>query len=56
MRIPLTNRLFAGRTGTEINTRDIAVGLDRMGHDVLVFSPIIGAFTEEIRKSGALLQ
>jgi hypothetical protein len=52
MRVLLTNRILAERTGTEINTRDIAVGLYRRGHDVLVFSPILGAFGEEIRKSG----
>ena len=41
-----------GRTGTEINVRDIALGLYRRGHDVLVFSPILGAFSQDIRKSG----
>ncbi|HEX2254821.1 MAG TPA: glycosyltransferase family 4 protein, partial [Thermoanaerobaculia bacterium] len=40
---------LASRTGTEINTRDIAVGLLRRGHQPVVYSPQLGDMADEIR-------
>ena len=52
MRILLTNRVLDGRTGTEICTRDFAIGLTARGHAVSVFSPQPGALAEELREIG----
>lgn len=52
MRVLLTNRVLNGRTGTEICTRDFAVGLTARGHAVSVFSPQPGALAEELREVG----
>ena len=52
MRILLTNITLAGRTGTEIVTRDLALGLAALGHDPVVFSPKLGPIAEEIAQGG----
>ena len=52
MRILLTNITLATRTGTEIVTRDLTWGLTQAGHEVCVFSPILGAVADEITASG----
>lgn len=52
MRILLTNVTLGGRTGTEVVTRDLAVGLARRGHDVTVFSPDHGPLAAEIAAGG----
>ena len=52
MRILLTNTVLDGRTGTEICTRDFAVGLAARGHAVSVFSPRPGGLAEELRNVG----
>ena len=40
---------MASRTGTEVNVRDIAVGLLRRGHQPVVYSPDLGEMAAEIR-------
>ncbi len=52
MRVLLTNLTLATRTGTEIVTRDLALGLHRAGHDVCVFSPDPGSVADEIAGAG----
>ncbi|MCC6262655.1 MAG: glycosyltransferase [Bryobacterales bacterium] len=52
MRVLLTNVTLATRTGTEIVTRDLALGLHRAGHDVCVFSPDPGGVADEIAGAG----
>lgn len=52
MRILLTNITLASRTGTEIVTRDLALGLAAAGHTPIVFSPDPGAIAKEIRDGG----
>ena len=52
MKILLTNLTLATRTGSEIVTRDLAVGLARHGSDVCVYSPLLGAIAGEIRDAG----
>lgn len=52
MRILLTNRVLNGRTGTEICTRDFAIGLTARNHAVSVFSPQPGPLAEELRERG----
>src|SRR3954470_20296207 len=52
MRILLTNLTLATRTGTEIVTRDLALGLAAAGHTPIVFCPNLGEIAEEIRRAG----
>jgi Glycosyltransferase Family 4 len=52
LRVLLANVTLAGRTGTEIVTRDLASGLLARGHQVSVFAPTLGALAEEITNSG----
>lgn len=54
-RILITNRKLSGRTGTEIVTKRLAVGLSRRGHDVIVYSPSLGEIADEIRRAGVVV-
>src|SRR5258705_1841994 len=49
LRVLLTNRTLAQRTGTELYVRDVAVGLLRRGHLPVVYSPRLGPLAAEIR-------
>ena len=50
LRILLTNRVLAGRTGTELYVRDVALGLRRRGHSPIVYSPRLGEVAADIRR------
>src|SRR5262245_54151961 len=50
LRILLTHRVLAHRTGTELYVRDVALGLRRRGHAPMVYSPRLGDVAAEIRK------
>ncbi len=52
MKVLLTNISLDTRSGTEIVTRDLALGLTRAGHHVCVFSPRLGTVAEEIGAAG----
>jgi hypothetical protein len=52
MRILLANIGLRGRTGTEIVTMDMARGLTRRGHQVLVFTPDLGESGRRLRQEG----
>lgn len=52
MKVLLTNLTLSTRTGTEMATRDLALGLLRAGHDACVFSPLLGAVAREIAGAG----
>lgn len=49
LRVLLTNRILAHRTGTELYIRDVALGLLRRGHVPVVYSPRLGPLASEIR-------
>ena len=49
----LANLTLAGRTGTEVVTRDVAVGLARRGYLVSVYAPASGPIADEIATHGA---
>ena len=49
LRVLITNRILANRTGTELYVRDGAAGLLARGHHPVVYSPLRGAVAEEIR-------
>jgi glycosyltransferase involved in cell wall biosynthesis len=48
----LANLTLAGRTGTEVVTRDLALGLARRGHSVSVYSPVLGPIADELGGHG----
>ena len=50
--ILLANLTLAGRTGTEVVTRDLALGLTRRGHIVSVYSPALGPIADELGRHG----
>jgi hypothetical protein len=50
LRVLLTNRVIAHRTGTELYVRDLAAALLRRGHSPVVYSPRLGALAAEIRQ------
>jgi len=52
MRILITNLKLNSRTGTELATRDLSLGLKKAGHEVAVYSPEPGEIAEEIRRGG----
>ena len=52
LRILMTNLTLAGRTGTEIVTRDLALALKRAGHAPTVYTPRPGPIAEELRAAG----
>lgn len=52
MKVLLTNSTLATRTGTEIVTRDLALGLVRAGHEACVFTPFPGDVASEILAAG----
>jgi hypothetical protein len=51
-RVLLTNAWLNSRGGTECNVRDLAIGLLHRGHRPIVYSPVLGEFSEEIRTRG----
>jgi glycosyltransferase involved in cell wall biosynthesis len=48
----ITNIFLTSRTGTEIVVRDLALGLARVGHHPMVYSPHQGSIANEIRDGG----
>jgi hypothetical protein len=49
MRILITNRAIALRSGTELYVRDLAFGLLERGHSPVVYTPRIGLLAQELR-------
>jgi hypothetical protein len=49
LKILLTNNTLAGRAGTELYVRDVAVELLKRGHTPVAFSTLLGAVAEELR-------
>ncbi|MES2833486.1 MAG: glycosyltransferase [Pseudomonadota bacterium] len=52
LRVLMTNLTLAGRTGTEIVTRDLALALKRAGHAPTVYTPRPGPIAGELRAAG----
>ena len=49
MRVLITNRTLATRTGTELYVRDLAIALAERGHTPIVYTPQPGEIAQEIR-------
>ena len=52
LRVLITNLILSGRSGTEILTRDLAIGLQRYGHHPMVYCPRTGEIASELRTLG----
>lgn len=50
LRVLITNLTLAHRTGTELYVRDLALGLQRRGHQPFAFSPELGSVSDELRQ------
>jgi glycosyltransferase involved in cell wall biosynthesis len=50
MRVLITNLSLAGRTGTEVYVRDVAMALLERGHTPIVYSPVLGELAHELRQ------
>ncbi len=48
----ITNIVLEGRTGTEIVTRDLALGLARLGHRPIIYTQTAGPIADELRRAG----
>src|SRR5438876_583322 len=55
MRILATNCALRGRSGTEIVTMDLALGLAHRGHQVAVFAPLLGPSAAILRDNGIVV-
>jgi hypothetical protein len=55
MRVLATNCSLRGRSGTEIVTIDLALGLSGRGHEVAVFTPLIGRSADVLRNRGIVV-
>jgi hypothetical protein len=51
LRVLITNLSLWYRSGTELYTRDLALGLARRGHSPVVFSTQLGAVADEIQRA-----
>lgn len=52
LNILITNRILAGRSGTEVVVRDLCSALTKRGHHPMVYSPMLGRTAEELRANG----
>ncbi|HEU0318372.1 MAG TPA: glycosyltransferase, partial [Solirubrobacteraceae bacterium] len=52
MRFVLANRLLDQAGGTEVHLLTLAEQLQRLGHEVCVYSPELGPFTDHVRRRG----
>jgi hypothetical protein len=50
MRILITNNTLAGRAGSELYVRDLAVALLRLGHQPVAYSTVLGEVAKELRR------
>lgn len=51
LRVLLTNLTLAGRSGTEVLVRNLALGLLRAGHRPMVYSPRLGPAADDLRRA-----
>ncbi len=51
MKILLTNNALCNRAGTELYIRDMAMKLQKLGHQPFVFSTVLGRVANEIREA-----
>lgn len=49
LRILMTTNSFAGRAGSEVYVRDLALALMKRGHFPVVYSPVLGEVAENLR-------
>ncbi len=52
MRVLITNNTLGMRAGTEMYVRDIALALQKNGHQPMAYSNLLGEVAEELREAG----
>lgn len=52
LRILITNAFVDRYTGTEVVVRDLALELQRQGHEPVIYSPRLGVVAKEVRAAG----
>ncbi len=52
MKILITNFYLCQYTGSELFTKGLALELQKRGHEVFIYSPVLGVIADEIRKKG----
>lgn len=52
MNILITNHHLINLAGSELYTKELALGLVKLGHRVFVYSPFLGLVSEQMRKKG----
>jgi hypothetical protein len=52
LRVLLTNNTLAGRAGSELYVRDVALALKERGHHPVAYSTILGEVAQDIREAG----
>lgn len=52
MRFVLGNRLLTAAGGTEVHLLTLAGALQRLGHEVVLYSPELGPFSDHVRRRG----
>jgi len=55
MKILITNHHLKNKEGSELFTLNLVIELKKKGHQVMVFSPILGEISEEISKMGVFV-
>ena len=48
----LTNNTLAGRAGSELYVRDVALALKKRGHHPVAYSTVLGEVAQDIREAG----
>ncbi len=51
LRVLLTNNTLAGRAGSELYVRDLAISLMKRGHSPIAYSTVLGDVAEELRRA-----
>lgn len=55
VRILITNLYLRGRTGSEIATAELALGLRRRGHAVALYAPLLGPAAEDLKRQDVIV-
>jgi hypothetical protein len=52
LKVLITNRVLLRGSGTETVVRDLALELRKLGHEPMIYAPIVGAVADQVRAQG----
>lgn len=55
MRILVTNNTLAERAGTQLYVKDLAIALRKQGHEVAIYSNVLGGAADDARDAGIMV-